>query len=143
MSIFPQPESAADARQLSPGALAFVGDGVIELLVRQNLLDHGTAPVRELHARCVERVNAGFQSACYPAIEAVLNDVELAILKRGRNVSTSRVPKSCTPAEYSRATAVEALFGYLYLSGDFARVEQIFDIMENMYKEQHLEKEQN
>lgn len=123
--------TGADPRQLSPVALAFIGDGVFELLVREGLLQGGSLPAHVLHRKAVKKVNAAAQAAAYEKLEAVLNEEELTILKRGRNANTSKVPKSCTPEEYRKATAIEALFGYLYLKGEIPRLTELYAVMEN------------
>lgn len=117
---------------LSPIALAFIGDGVFELLVRERLLQSGTLPAHKLHRLTVKKVNAMSQAICYGALEQVLSEEEAGILKRGRNASTARVPKSCTPGDYSKATAIEALFGYLYLAGDIRRVNELFAVVDGI-----------
>lgn len=119
-----------DPRQLSPVALAFIGDGVFELLVRERLLDGGTLPAHVLHRRAVGKVNASAQARAYGALLEELNETEQNILKRGRNANTSRVPKSCTPEEYRKATAIEALFGYLYLKGDLERIHALYEVVD-------------
>lgn len=116
-------------------ALAFIGDGVFELLVRERLLQNGTLPAHKLHYKAVRRVNAVAQAATYDALEAVLSDEERSILKRGRNASTSSVPKSCTPEEYRKATAIESLLGYLYLKGEIARIAELYEVMAAIQEE--------
>ena len=115
---------------LSPVALAFIGDGVYELMVRERLLAQGGMPAGKLHKLAVGRVKASAQALAYDAVLAVCTEGEGEILRRGRNVSLSRLPKSCTPQEYHRATAIEALLGYLYLSGENARLEKLFALIE-------------
>ncbi len=119
-----------DVSNLSPVALAFVGDGVFELLVRERLVAEGTRPAHRLHSLAVKKVRASAQAQAYHALLPVLAEDEAAVLKRGRNANTSRVPKSCAPGEYRKATGVEALFGYLYLRGDLGRVTQLFDLID-------------
>ena len=118
-----------DPRLLSPLALAFVGDGVYELLVRERLLDGGTMPVGKLHQRAVAQVRAAAQSRAYQALQGRLTEEEAAILRRGRNAHGTRPPRSSDPADYRRATAVEALFGYLYLCGRLERVQELFELI--------------
>lgn len=125
----------SDPRELSPVALAFIGDGVFELLVRERLLGQGSMPAQKLHALAVKKVCASSQARCYASLESALNEDELSILKRGRNASTSRVPKSCTPEEYRKATAIEALFGYLYLKGDMTRIAELFRLVDEKLTE--------
>lgn len=121
---------------LSPLALAFVGDGVYELLAREHLLSRGNAPVGRLHSRTVELVSAAAQSDAYERIAPLLSPEEEGIYRRGRNANTTRCPKHTEPAVYRRATGVEALFGWLYLTGRVARANQLFGvILENRNRE--------
>ncbi len=85
------------------------------------------APVGELHKASVEKVCAHAQSEAYDRLEDMLGEDELAVLKRGRNLNSNHVPKNAETLSYRRATGVEALFGYLYLSGENARLEELFD----------------
>ena len=119
-------KAAGDPRLLSPLALAFVGDGVYELLVREMLVAGGTMPVRELHRRAVAQVRAAAQSQAYQAIQELLDEEEMAVLRRGRNAHGTRPPRSSDPADYRRATGVEALIGYLYLCGRNGRIRELF-----------------
>jgi len=116
-------------RDLSPITLAFIGDGVFELLVRERLLSRGSMPANKLHSLAVQKVKASSQAKAYPMLETVLDEEELDILRRGRNANTSAVPKSCTHAEYRMATAIEALFGYLYLCGRTDRLQELYAIV--------------
>lgn len=122
--------AAANPRDLSPVSLAFIGDSVFDLLVRERLLQNGGMPAHKLHALAVKKVRASAQARAFSALEPALNDDELSILKRGRNSHTARVPKSCTTEEYRKATAVESLLGYLYLKGDIGRIEALFAIID-------------
>ena len=115
-----------DVRLLSPLALAFIGDGVYELLAREHLLSQGNAPVGKLHERTVELVSAGAQAAAYERIAGLLTREEEAVYRRGRNANSTRCPRHTDPAVYRRATGVEALFGWLYLTGQTARVGELF-----------------
>ena len=117
---------------MSPLSLAFVGDGVFELLVRERLLRNGPMPAGKLHRLAVRQVSAKAQAKTFDALAAALNEDELAILRRGRNASGATVPKSCTPVEYRKATAIEALFGYLYLSGELSRINELYSIIEEI-----------
>lgn len=114
---------------LSPLALAFVGDGVYELLAREHLLSQGNAPVGRLHSRTVELVSAAAQSDAYERIAPLLSPEEEAVYRRGRNANTTRCPKHTEPAVYRRATGVEALFGWLYLTGRVARANELFGVI--------------
>ena len=118
-------------KTLSPLTLAFIGDGVFELLVRERLLSKGSMPAGKLHNLAVQKVKASTQAKAYPMLETVLDDEELDILRRGRNANSSTVPKSCTHAEYRMATGIEALFGYLYISGKTDRLQELYKIVAN------------
>ena len=110
----------------SPVTLAYVGDAVFELMVRERLVLDGGMPAGKLHQASVCRVKAAAQALAYQAVLDAATQPEREILRRGRNVSLSRLPKSCTPDEYHKATAIEALLGYLYLGGEQQRLEEIF-----------------
>lgn len=110
---------------LSPSTLAFVGDGVYGLLVREHLAQINR-PAGELHTLSVKMVNANAQAEAYKIIEPLLSEEEIAVFKRGRNFHTSTVPKSSDSGRYHTATGLETLFGYLYLKEDFARLKTLF-----------------
>lgn len=112
-----------DVRTVSPLALAFVGDGVYEMLVRERLVCLANRPPRELHREAVKLVRAEAQSEAMERLMPLLTEKETAVYKRGRNAHTAR-----NSEEYHRATGLETLFGYLYLSGDIARVQELFAV---------------
>ena len=111
----------------SPITLAFIGDAVYELLVRQYIVQHMNAPANKLHLKAVEKVCCTYQSGAVTRLEPLLTQEELDIFRRGRNSSTQRVPKNAKPVEYRRATGLETLFGYLYLKGEKERIQQLFE----------------
>lgn len=113
-------------RQLSPLNLAFIGDCIYEILVREALVCEANRPVNELHRESVKYVSAKAQTEAYAKIKDMLTDEETAQFKRGRNAKVGHSPKSATDAEYHTATGIEALFGYLYLSGKTERIKQLF-----------------
>lgn len=125
------PLSETEAKQYSPLALAFLGDSVYEVMVREQLLREANRPARELHAASVQHVRAPYQAAAAAKIAEMLTEQEADILRRGRNASGISVPKSATPAEYRSATGFEALFGYLYLRGETARLAELFAVIWN------------
>lgn len=125
---FWQEHECGNPARLSPLSLAFVGDAVYEVFVRERILAQGNRPVNGLHREAVQFVCAGAQSLAYEALEEVLDEREMQILKRGRNSSSVRPPKSSSAIEYRRATAVEALMGYLYLNGEKERLEQLMEV---------------
>ncbi len=116
-----------EANTYSPLSLAFLGDSVYDTLVREYLLRIANMPVAKLHSAKVKLVCAEFQSEAYSRLEYVLDEKELAVLKRGRNATGNTVPKHADAVEYRRATAVECLFGYLFLLGRTERIYELFD----------------
>lgn len=127
--LSPHPPQGENPGLLSPLALAFLGDGVYELLAREHLISEGSAPVGRLHDRTVELVSAAAQSAAYERLAPLLTDEEAAVYRRGRNAHPGRCPKHTEPAVYHRATGVEALFGWLYLTGQIQRANALFGII--------------
>ena len=118
-----------EASLYSPNVLAFYGDSVYETMVRNRIvLNHHTNAGR-LHELAVERVRASYQSEAVGVIEPLLTEREADILRRGRNAGGVSVPKSAKPSEYRRATALEALFGYLSLTGQQERLEILFSAL--------------
>ena len=113
--------------EYSPLVLAYLGDGIIELAVREKLVKSGNIPPEKLHSKSLLFVTASKQSAALENILLILTETETEIFKRGRNAK-SRVPKSASAIEYRRATGMECLFGYLYLSDKTDRIKELFDI---------------
>ena len=107
--------------------LAYVGDGVYELLVRTWLCCHGRLTSRDLNSAAVAYVSAPAQAAAAGRLQPLLTEEEQAWYRRGRNAHPHHtVPKGATSSQYSRATGLEALFGALYLTGQTERIEQLF-----------------
>ena len=122
------PAQKIDLREISPLALAFVGDSVLELLVRQRLV----APGR-LNAEKVKYVSARAQFREEQLLEPLFTAEEMDVFKRGRNASRTAVSKHATPEEYRASTGFECLLGWLYLRGDTARIGQLFEAMWDGY----------
>ena len=110
-------------------ALAHIGDGVYELLCRSYLCAQGPKTVGNLHKATVQMVKAPTQAKLMEKILPQLTETELGYYRRGKNAHAHAVPKGASPAEYSRATGLEALFGALYLSGQTQRIQELFAIM--------------
>lgn len=119
-------ENSVDAKQLSPLTLAFIGDTVYDLLVREELICKANRPANDLHLLAVKQVKASAQSRAAELILPILTEDELAVYRRGRNAKTSHIAKNATTGDYHKATGLEALFGYLYLSGDIHRIKELF-----------------
>ena len=109
-------------------ALAYLGDSVYELLVRQYLLSKGQWKVKALHKEAVKFVKAGSQATVLHALETRLSEEELGVVKRGRNAK-SNPPKNADIIDYKYSTALEALFGFLYLTGKETRIKEIFNFV--------------
>ena len=118
-----------DIREQSPLSLAFVGDGVYEVLVRQRLVERTRLLPGRLHAAAIKFVSAKGQVKALTFIEPVLTEDEQNILRRGKNASKASVAKHATPAEYRASTGFEALMGWLYLKGRNERIEELFELI--------------
>ena len=119
--------TGADVRELSVLSLAYVGDAVFELMVRTRLISGHNATAGRLHKMAKSVVNAGAQAEMYFRIKDMLSEEEAGVFRRGRNAKSATVPKNGSLADYRHATGLEALFGYLYLSGRFGRLREIFE----------------
>ena len=117
-----------EAEQYSPLVLAYMGDAVYELYVRKMLVSKANTQVDKLHKSAVQIVKAEAQCVAFRKIENQLTEKEMAIFKRGRNTKSS-VPKHSSVAEYRTATGLEALIGYIYLTGDTNRLDYIMNLI--------------
>lgn len=115
-------------KEYSPLVLAYIGDAVYEVLVRQYIVSCGNAPVNVLNRRARSMVNAAAQSAVYEKIKSVLTEEEDSVYKRGRNAKSHTAAKNQSISDYRRATGIEALFGYLYLEGRNDRISELFKL---------------
>lgn len=122
-------DKEVNPKQLSPLNLAFIGDCIYEILVRENLVKNANRPVNDLHHESVKFVSAKAQTKAFEKIEDILTEDEMSIFKRGRNSKVGHNPKSASTGEYHTATGVEALFGYLYLSGKEERIKELFSVI--------------
>ena len=118
---------AAPDPKLLPGAtLAYMGDAVLEVLVRRRLVENGQTQSGKMNKLALSFVKATEQSKAVDRILPHLDEEEEAVYKRGRNAHGISAPKSAGTGEYRRATGFEALFGYLWLEGKTARAEELF-----------------
>ncbi len=131
------PLTPDEAKQYSPLTLAFLGDSVYEVMVRDALLREANRPARELHTQAVAHVRAAYQAAAAGRIADLLTEEESDILRRGRNASGISVPKHATPADYRKATGFECLFGYLFLCGEIARLRELFAVIWQNHTQEH------
>lgn len=120
------------ANAYSPLALAFLGDCIYERLVRERLVLSGNMPAGKLHSLATRRVCARYQSKAAEALFPLLTEKEHAVFKRGRNATGNTVPKNTQITDYRKATGLEALFGYLHLTGASERIGVLFEIVWNM-----------
>ena len=116
-----------DLKNVSPLTMAFLGDGVYELLVREYIVGKGNCPVKKLNSAKVDMVRCEFQAkVLHEVLEPLFTEDEMAVCLRGRNAHVGHVPKNSTVADYHAATAFETVFGYLYLNGDMERIKFLF-----------------
>lgn len=116
------------ARLLNPLQLAHIGDTVWEMLVRTRLVYAGRN-LRHMHQDAVAGVNAAAQARALGRIAELLSETEQDVVRRGRNSHARHpAPRHQDPADYQAATALEALMGYLYLTGQDERIRTLFDV---------------
>lgn len=113
--------------EYSPLAFSYLGDSVIELMVRAFLVKKGNYPTGELNVKAKLFIKAVSQSKAVDKMLEHLTEEETDIYKRGRNAK-NKTPKSASVAEYKRSTGMECLFGYLYLQNNTERLEELFNI---------------
>ena len=124
----------------STAALAYLGDSVIELCVRQRLVRLGYSTSSKLNKLSLEYVRATKQAEAMKNILPLLTEEEESVFKRGRNMGHTNTPKSATVSEYRAATGMETLFGYLHLQGRRERIAELFALA---YKTENIQKEGN
>lgn len=122
-------DSHTAADEFSPLTLAFVGDGVYDLLVREYLVRKANRPVGELNKIKVSLVNCKSQADFAKQIMPDLCEKEISIYKRGRNAAPKCTPKNGSVADYHSATGLECLFGYLHLNGETNRINELFNLI--------------
>jgi ribonuclease-3 family protein len=125
----PQAMSDGEVDKLSVLALAHVGDGVYELMVRTMLCGQGIGKVSDLHRRTVSYVCAPAQAKAIKKIMPILTEKEADVFRRGRNAHTNHKAKNMSESDYHSATGLECLFGYLYLDGQLERLRELYGII--------------
>ena len=118
-----------DVNKISMLGLAHVGDAVYELLYRSKLCTDGHTAVAEMHRMTVAFVRAEAQAEAAAKLLPVLTTEEASVYKRGRNAAPKTTAKNGSVADYHSATGLESLFGYLHLSGEEARIQELFDLI--------------
>ena len=114
---------------LNPLVLAYIGDTIYDLFVRTYIIAMEEGTVHKLNNMAIQYVNAGSQCSALHEMDDILTDEEKSIVRRGRNVKSGTVPKNANVGEYRWATGLEALLGYLYLTGE---KERLFFLMEHI-----------
>ncbi len=122
-----QVKTKVEARMMSPLVLAYVGDAVFELFIRNYLVNTKKASVNVYHKESTNYVRAKAQSEIVHALEAELTEEEWTIVKRGRNQKSVSVPKNANSTDYRYATGFEALLGYLFYIGDYKKLMLVMD----------------
>ena len=125
-----------DIHEMSPLALAFVGDAVLELLVRAKLVGTTRLQPNRLHTVATHYVSAHAQSRELEILEPLLSEADASVLRRGKNASKASVAKHATVQEYRASTGFECLLGWLYLQGRTDRVQELFDALWTGYQPQ-------
>ena len=111
-----------DIRTYSPLTLAYIGDGIFDLVIRSIVVGRGNTRANELHHRTSHIVKAHTQAAMAEKLLPVLTEIENDIYRRGRNAKSPTMAKNATMSDYRKATGFEALMGYLYLTDQFERI---------------------
>lgn len=122
-------EPQVDIREMNPLSLAFMGDGVLELLVRQHLVERSRLLPGKLHAEAVRYVSARSQFLEMKLLEPMLTEEEHAVFRRGKNANKATVAKHASVEEYRTSTGFECLLGWLYLKGRNERIMELMDVM--------------
>ncbi|AEB74887.1 Mini-ribonuclease 3 [Clostridium botulinum] len=124
-----------EAMQLNPLVLAFIGDAIYEVFVRTYLVDeHRDMSAHKLHVKAVSFVKAHSQSELMKEMMDILTEEECRIFKRGRNAKSGTVPKNADVTEYRMATGFEALMGFLYLTNQLERLNELMNIIVKIHK---------
>lgn len=117
-----------DAGSYSPLTLAYIGDGIYDLVIRTILVEQGNTKASKLHRRASTLVKASAQAEMMNRLIPKLSEEELAVYKRGRNAKSPTMAKNATMADYRKATGFEALMGYLYLKEEYVRMIDLIQI---------------
>ena len=128
MEFIKREKDLQDAKMLSPLVWAYVGDSVYELFVRIKLTNNSNAKPHKLHIESIKYVKAKAQADILKSIMDELTEEEKDIVRRGRNTENHHVAKNSNVADYSQSTAFEALIGYLYLTKQDERLEEILNM---------------
>ncbi|MCI8504762.1 MAG: ribonuclease III [Lachnospiraceae bacterium] len=128
-----------DIRTYSPLTLAFIGDAVFGLYIRTMVVQRGNAAPGKLHEECSRLVKAKTQARMIRGILEALSEEETSVYRRGRNAQAPSRAKHATMSEYRHATGLEALFGYLYLTGQEERMRELVSLCLEAYEREKTE----
>lgn len=124
-----------EAKRINPLSLAFIGDAVFEVMVREYLIINNIEfSAHKLHLKAVSYVKANSQRAFIRQLEKYLTEEEIYIYKKGRNSKSATMPKNATVSDYRAATGFESLVGYLYITGQIDRLQMIMELIFNENK---------
>ena len=126
--FIPIKKEESEINQMSPLVWAYVGDCVYELYIRTYLVDNTSLKPHKLHIESIKYVKAGAQAKFLENFYDDLTDDEKDIVRRGRNANSYTHPKNMDISDYRHATGLEAVFGYLYLSGQQERITELFEL---------------
>ena len=118
-------KNKSEVNQMSPLVWAYVGDSVYELYIREHLVQTTNFKPHKLHIQTIKYVKARAQADILKSIEGILTEEEKDIVRRTRNAENHHLPKNANPTDYMYATAFEGLIGYLYLTKQEKRLEEI------------------
>ena len=124
-------KSEDEINMMNPLIWAYIGDSVYEVYIKQKLIEETEYKPNKLHLLTSTKVNAKSQANTLDKLEEILTDEEKEIVRRGRNAKNYHLPKNTSIEEYAKATAFEALLGYLYLTKKNARLKEILEYLEN------------
>ena len=128
MEFIKRSKDIKDVQMLSPLVWAYVGDSVYEMFIRTNLVNNSNAKPHKLHIESIKYVKAKAQAETLEKIFENLTEKEREIVRRGRNTENHHVAKNANVADYAYATAFEALIGYLYLTKQDERLEEVLNM---------------
>lgn len=123
-----------DITNYSPLTLAYIGDGIYEIVIRTVIVDEANRQVSKIHKAAAELVKAQTQANMIKSIMDELTEEEVAVYKRGRNAKAVTRAKNASMGDYRTATGFEALMGYLYLTGNSERMMKLIKMSLNMNK---------
>ena len=117
--------SPVDVKTYSPLTLAYMGDGVFDLIIRSVVVGKGNTKASQLHLRTSQIVKAHSQAVLIETLVAYLTEEEMDVYRRGRNAKSPTMAKNASMSDYRKATGLEALIGYLYVTDQFERAVEL------------------